>query len=1538
MANLDQSTCGPESGSCPFDPSCPYPGLRPFEEADAALFFGRRRLVEELLTQLEFQPMVLLLGSSGCGKTSVVRAGVIPRWREKYPTGKVISFRPGSNPFESLAEALTGFPETTITAFRTPDSKVFRHFGISSVPSPRILVAIDPIEDLFTQIPAGKAALRQDFLDSLVDLARLSNSGIQLLLTLRDDFVAHLGDHVDFHRIADNSLQRITSLKGEALRECIEAPASSRGVRFDAGLVESLQLQSEARDGALPLLQDTLSTWWREEDLLKERLLRRSTLERIGGLEGALPQRLDRWYDSLRREDQKSARSALLQLVDWSAPREGFPPVLRSKSRSSMGAAASEELLRSMLEQRFLVIRGTQSDPVLELGHESLVQAWPVLRTWVEEMRSATAIRQRLQEDAQRWSASKGRAKRDLRWKSYRLEQSLELQERGDYVRLGGLSAVETRFLRSSHRARSLRTLRDRVLSVAVGLLAVLSLGAIMLTLGRFRDADSQKRAAEIKAGLGWLVRAQSAEGSTDAGFFAAFATGFDGAGREAAPPHKPEKPSVLALLAGHPSDPFPRYLTLQETPSRKIEADRRMASAPKPFIWSSPFDSNSGPVQIVSFSLDGRRLASAGADGRVRIWSVVSGTPERVLDGSTSSVQDIDFSPTGKLLASGHADGSLILWDISSGKKMASFQGHASAVRAVAFRPDGSQIASGGDDGAIKLWKVEAGGDTHTLSGHSGPVHCLAFGPGGKLLASGGSDRFIRVWDVDRGEEVNILSGHLDAVKTLAFSPSGRELASASRDQAILLWDLVTNKTSSSLPLPAPARSLAFSPDGEQLAVAGEDGRLRLLGFAQDHTSQVFSGHSGPIRTLAFSPDGKIVATGSDDRTVKLWAVRDAWKKPAHRAGDPAQKSPPPSGASDGFDWFRYAHSGWVRYDEHSANFVWDQLPGGLPIREAQIPPNSWLGVLHRSQGETQTRELLNLAIEAQNWEVASRLRMELPNPSELPALDPSAAKLLLRRIQDDLLAGNSSLAEWRMAQGDSFLSRNAEWIAMRGEYLERKGDSNGALRFFRQVPGLEGRKAVARLSADPKEAVDAWRQVLREETKLASSQFSAAGKRAAEAGDPSAVREFFSAGLERFPNDRALKIAYTRQLVELGAADEALAQCSSMAGDSSDVSKKLIQVLEEAQCLEPVLRLLEKEAAARKISGPEKAATECLEKLARLYQAANRPDDTLRVLRDRVDYLQKLHNDASLSGPLADLAKALAQAGHKDEALSVKRSRIALLKAQPLGPELEAALTELQNEFDAAGLSSEAIGLLQERIAVRKSLPGAPVSGLLAELATALKKAGRLNEAFPAMEQRVAALQAEGKDPIPAIREWAEALQSAGKTPEAWVAYRRITALPGSTVPTLVEVASWGVLHGNRKDATALFEEANSRASGDGERALVARRRGWALLEVGASEDAFLVLGMAKAQFASAPNASELLETELLSGLSAALWLSGRKGAAIDEFEALQKAQKDGEHWEDPGFIRKLGMPSTGSKALLELQAVWMERAHPTPPPKRK
>ncbi|KMS69217.1 WD-40 repeat protein [Streptomyces viridochromogenes] len=311
----------------------------------------------------------------------------------------------------------------------------------------------------------------------------------------------------------------------------------------------------------------------------------------------------------------------------------------------------------------------------------------------------------------------------------------------------------------------------------------------------------------------------------------------------------------------------------------------------------ATPLRGHTGAVYLTTFSPNGKLLATASYDRTVRLWNVAD--PERPqplgkpLTGHTSWVSSAVFSPDGRTLASAADDGTVRLWDVRDPSRprplTAPLTGHDGTIYLVAFSPDGRTLASVSEDRTVRLWNVADPGRPKalaTLKGAEAAVRSVAFSPDGRTLAAGGDDDTIRLWDVadrNRPKELAKLTGHTALVHSVAFSPDGRTLASGSSDDTIRLWDVSDPRHGTQLGAPltghtGPIWSVAFNPAGTMLAAASADSTASLWNVRDPaYPSQVgepLAGASGEMYALGFSPDGRTLATGSGDSKVRLWSI----------------------------------------------------------------------------------------------------------------------------------------------------------------------------------------------------------------------------------------------------------------------------------------------------------------------------------------------------------------------------------------------------------------------------------------------------------------------------------------------------------------------------------------------------------------------------------------------------------------------------------------------------------------------------------------
>ena len=907
---------------------CPYKGLARFETADAEFFFGREQVVAEAVAHLVEGRFLALVGPSGSGKSSLLRAGLLhvlgsgalpgsDRWGYSV-------MRPGNHPLDALQHALGERRE-------------------------RSMLGVDQFEEVFTA--CSDVAERNAFLGAITEAAAAPEGTTTIVIAMRSDFYGRCAEHRALASLLASHQILVGPMDADELRRAIELPAQRAGLTLEEDLVGSLVSDTVGQAGGLPLLSTTLLELWTHR---RDRILHLDDYLRAGGVEGAVARLAEDAFGRLEVDGQAAAKRILLRLA---APGEGSEVVRRRAPLSEFDLDSDADASRAMAvftDARLVTV----ADGTAEVAHEALLHEWPRLRTWLEDDAEGRKLHRHVTESSHTWDEG-GRDPADL-YRGARLTAAWEWAEPHDQ----DLNDLEREFLRTSRSAsegeavrarRTNRRLRGLLVGVAVLLAASLVIGELALTQrNRVTDtltlADAGRLASrsrlEADPQLALLMAREAVNiddsPETRSALFAAL-----------------ERTPAITDRMYAPGGPPPaggerQWIAISPDGSTLAVGD----AGPTVEFFGTAQQVSIGAVDVGSgteraaFSPDGKTLAVVTSVGAVVPVDVATRTVrDRVQAGAT--VDAIAFDPGGSELLTAEHDADLreflVLRDPvtleptgrtvrTPGRDGAGFPQISAPLSmfAMAFAPDGSRLVTTRDNGPTLLWSSELTIARRYAIGGEG----VAVSPNGSVAAliENSDDRnegAISLLNLRTGEVKTGSGGHHGPAKTgyeavgVTFTPDGRSVVTVGNDSRLLVWDVATASVRTTLaetgdlPLRGPVLSangttafttdrnrdvvvwdlsgshridrpftagpgawgwpwFAMSPDGRLLAVVsspgGDRGTIGLIDTADLHViRRIRYTHTTPY-ALAFSPDGATLAIGSccdeDGSDVRLWDV----------------------------------------------------------------------------------------------------------------------------------------------------------------------------------------------------------------------------------------------------------------------------------------------------------------------------------------------------------------------------------------------------------------------------------------------------------------------------------------------------------------------------------------------------------------------------------------------------------------------------------------------------------------------------------------
>jgi hypothetical protein len=834
----------------------PFPGLRPFAPDESDLFFGREGESEEVLNKLLKNRFVTVIGASGSGKSSLIYCGVLPKIRNlktsESSAWRIISFRPGNDPFGNLADAMTeNFSSPTQTRNdkntvlselkRNPDGITGAVWNLWGKSDEKILLVIDQFEELFRYGAIGKTDISLStsarFVDFMVNAASLSSVNIFTIVTMRSDFIGECAHYQGLTQLINNSNYLVPHMGSENYREAIEGPVKYAGAKIDPVLVETLLKDIGDRTDQLPVLQHAMMrTWshWRELDE-PGRPLSKTDYDSVGTMSDAMSLHANEAYEELSLRGKEICEIMFKTITEKGSDNKGLRHPSGVRTLTSIAGCTSNELFEVVEKFRtparsFITPRQNvplNDDSIIDLSHESLMRLWDRLREWVDDEAASVQMYLRLSEASAMYQQGKTSLWRPpdlqlaINWRDLH-KPTLTWAQRYNpaferamvYLRTSEKEYLEEEENKIRLQKRQMK--RTKIVAMILGGAAIISVGFMLFAFVQKIAADRQTILAEQRKteAVKQKVKADSTAvvADTQRGLAVSNATLAEQRAEEARiQKENAEKQKQIAVL------------NADLAKRNEILANQQKDSATVAKELAVKNEQTANRERETALRL---RMLSIGKAMSIKSLQAQGQKDLQAL----LSYQAYLFNKKNNGLEN-DADIYAGLYNVArqyGSSTYQSFNGHRGGIKSVAFVPGKNEFYTSGDDGQVMKWALH--GKEQTLQivySGSDIIEVLAVSPDASWLACGSSNSTIRMIPLKTGSVGYELAGHKGKVKSLIFSFDGKYLYSASLDGKVLKWDLGartnTNVSDGSIQI----TSIDISSNGNYLA--GKIGRAHV-------------------------------------------------------------------------------------------------------------------------------------------------------------------------------------------------------------------------------------------------------------------------------------------------------------------------------------------------------------------------------------------------------------------------------------------------------------------------------------------------------------------------------------------------------------------------------------------------------------------------------------------------------------------------------------------------------------------------------------
>ncbi len=904
----------------------PFPGLRPFTPEESDLFFGREKESGELLEKLIRNRFVTVIGASGSGKSSLVHSGVLPMVREFRTAGpsewRILSFRPGDDPFGNLADSLasdfaargTGKVEKlkiVSELHNNPEGISGAAINLKIAPKDRILLVIDQFEELFRYNLHAKtdnalpSATR--FIDFIVKAVSESSVNIFTILIMRSDYIGECAHYPGLTGLINNSNYLVPLMGRENYREVIEGPVMYAGKKIDTALVDRLLDDIGGRTDQLPVLQHammrTYAHWLKMGDL--ERPLGTEDYESVGTISDAMSLHANEAYNELDQKGREICSSLFRTITGKGTDNKGFRRPETIEKISVIAGCEEQELIgvieKFRLPGRSFLVPGhnvpLKEDSVIDISHESLIDLWDRLRNWVNEEAASIQMYKRLSEASAMYQQGKTSLLRQpdlqmaINWREIN-KPTLAWAERYNpaferammYLRTSEKAWIEEEENKVKIQRRKMK--RSRVVASVFGIAVIISLalmlGAFIRKTAAVKDAavaEQQKNEAELMK-----TRADSIASVVNTNLKTALLD-VEKARQQAEEERKiSEEANQLKYIAIRDKDIAVEKEKNAEEAKENVQRLRMISTGKTMAIRSVQMSDHTDLQSLLAYQAYLFNKQNKGYENDADIFAGLYNVGRRygnlnykAFVGQEGSIKSIAFAPGKREFFTSGTDGKVIRWSLDGkNQTLQVVYSGSDIIDVLAVSPDNSWLACGSENSVIRMIPLKSNTRAYELNGHSGSINSLIFSYDGKYLYSAAVDGKVLKWDLAVRTSTDMTDGTVK-ITSIDLSADGNHFAGISSDGGVLVWNPGNKTDKFSIDTEGKnIKTIRFDPEKSLLAIGDDKGIIELWDIRQHRKISEIKAHDGQINDIRFNESLKQMATAGNDKKLKIFNVKN--------------------------------------------------------------------------------------------------------------------------------------------------------------------------------------------------------------------------------------------------------------------------------------------------------------------------------------------------------------------------------------------------------------------------------------------------------------------------------------------------------------------------------------------------------------------------------------------------------------------------------------------------------------------------------------